>query len=462
MSTLRRCLTAAALAGLVSSAGAQTPRADPAARYTAPEEAAIGREAAEVIRAHLAAVPDEQVTTYVRDLGRRLASAIPPALTLTAFDHEVYVVNDDDLTSVALPGGPVFISRGMIGRAACEGELAGLIAHELSHVALRHGTSQVAAGERYQLGAITGRIVGEAFSGHAAGIVDRGAQFAATTYFLAYDRVHERHANLLAAQLLARTGYDPLALGVMLQSIALDTAHGGARWARHHPMPDAGGTGISRALAAELTVEEAAAPAPPSPAFSLTQVRLRNLPRGRQNGVAPHPRTAPPRDLGHGVPDPAGHVELAAAGDLVRLSIPANWRRLPVGNTVVFAPEGAYRTLLDAPLEATHGLQVGVARSPTGNVEADLRRLMGAFARDNPHFTWTPAFSQIRIGDRAAVATAASNVSPVTGEFELVVVSAAHLPDGSLLYAVGVAPQNEAGIYRHVFARAVESIEILE
>jgi Zn-dependent protease with chaperone function len=446
---------------LSGQASAQAP-VDGYIAYTVADEATLGREAAEVIRGHLATVTDESVTAYVRTLAERLMAAIPPALVQPEFDYGVGVLNDDQVTSVALPGGPIFISRGMIELATSEGELAGVIAHELGHMALGDAARQATAGERYQLGAITGRILGETFSEDAAGILDRGVQFPATAYFLTYHREHERHANALAAQVLAQSGYDPLALAVMMQSIALDARRGGARWARRHPAPASDRAGFLETLAGELAVGEAA-PAPPrSMAFALMQSRVRALPRGRHNGVAPHPRPAPPRTVGHGAPLPSGAFTPAPAGDRVRLAVPADWHRLPRGNTVVFAPEGTYDGAPDMPLAATHGVQVGVARSLTGNLQGDVRRLLGAFARGNAHFIWTLAFTEQRIGGRSGITTRASNVSPVTGAFEQVLVSAVHLPDDSLLYVIAVAPEDEAGVSRHVVARVLDSIEILD
>ena len=103
-----------------------------------------------------------------------------------------------------------------------------------------------------------------------------------------------------------------------------------------------------------------------------------------------------------------------------------------------------------------------MARSLTSDPRGDLQTLLTAFGRGNGYFTWTPAFQQVTLGGRPGVTTTASNVSPVTGQFEYVSVSAVHLRDGSLLYVVGVAPQDEAGVYRNAFTRVLESVEILE
>ncbi len=458
-------LAAAVLGGLLPAtpAAAQTAPTARSGAYTAADEAALGREAAAVIRGHLATVADGSVNVYVRDLARRLAAAIPPELVQREFDYSVAVLNDGDLTSVSLPGGPVFISRGMIELAPSEAALAGLIAHELSHVALRHATAQAMAGERYQLGAITGRLIGETFSDHAAGIFDRGMQFPATAYFLTYHAEHERQANLLTERIMARRGYDPYALTTMMQTIALEVLRGGARWMWRHPAPTGGGeAGYGQAPGGEPEIAGLAPPVPQSPALALIQLQVRAWPPGRQNAEAPHARPAPLGSLGRGVLVPSGESRSVPAGDLLRLSVPADWRRLSAGNTVVFAPEGAYLSSPDAPLAVTHGMQVGVSRSHTGDLQGDAQTLLASVGRGNAYFAWAPAFRKVTIAGRPGVATTASNVSPVTGEFEHVSVSAVHLPDGSLLWVVGVAPHHEDGVYTNAFTRVLASIQILD
>jgi len=75
---------------------------------------------------------------------------------------------------------------------------------------------------------------------------------------------------------------------------------------------------------------------------------------------------------------------------------------------------------------------------------------------------WTPAVQQVTIGGRLGLTTTVSHVSPVTRDFETVSVSAVHLEDGSLLYVIGVAPQDEAGIYRSAFNRVLRSIQLID
>src|SRR6185295_2218426 len=108
----------------------------------------------------------------------------------------------------ALPGGPVYVNRGMIEAARSEGEMAGVMAHELSHVALRHGTAQATKAQApgVQLGAIGGAILGSIIGGDVGGIVAQGSQLGVGAYLLKYSREYETQADVLGAQILARAG----------------------------------------------------------------------------------------------------------------------------------------------------------------------------------------------------------------------------------------------------------------
>src|SRR5438105_14913580 len=110
------------------------------------------------------------VDEYVAGIGQRLVAAIPPEFQHPEFHYTFEVVNQKEINAFALPGGPMFLNRGMIEAAKTEGEMAGVMAHEMSHVMLRHGTAQATKGQKFQIGAIAGQILG-AIGGGTAGRV---------------------------------------------------------------------------------------------------------------------------------------------------------------------------------------------------------------------------------------------------------------------------------------------------
>src|SRR4029453_4788464 len=133
----------------------------------------------------------------------------------------------------------MYVNRGMIEAARSEGEMAGVMAHEISHVALRHGTAQATKTQApgVQLGALGGAILGAIVGGNTGDILAQGTQLGLGAYLLKYSREYETQADLLGAQILARAGYDPMDLPRMFETIEKEGGSGGPEWLSSHPNP---------------------------------------------------------------------------------------------------------------------------------------------------------------------------------------------------------------------------------
>jgi len=168
-----RGVAAAAVAMLLWSGviGAQTVITAPANRYSAAEDVQIGRQAAEQVARQLPILDDRNVTSPIASVGRRLVDAIPPEFRHGEFRYSFDVINVREVNAFALPGGPMYINRGMIQAARNEGEMASVMAHELSHVALRHGSAQATKATKYEIGALAGAVIG----GHHVLAMSRGS-----------------------------------------------------------------------------------------------------------------------------------------------------------------------------------------------------------------------------------------------------------------------------------------------
>ena len=125
----------------------QTRIVAPKNKYSVAEDVKLGREAAAQAKKELPMLNDGRVDDYAERIGQRLAQAVPPEFQHPEFTYTFDVVNQKDINAFALPGGPMFLNRGMIEAAKTEGEVAGVMAHEMSHVALRHGTAQASSGQ---------------------------------------------------------------------------------------------------------------------------------------------------------------------------------------------------------------------------------------------------------------------------------------------------------------------------
>ena len=156
---------------------AQTVITPPDNKYSPAEDVKLGQEAAAQAEQQLPIMRDDAVTSYVEGIGRRLVAAIPSNLRHPEFRYSFKVVNVREINAFALPGGPMFVNRGMIEAAHTEGEVAGVMAHELSHVVLRHGTAQASKATKYEIGAIAGAIAGAIIGGNLGTVISEGTRF---------------------------------------------------------------------------------------------------------------------------------------------------------------------------------------------------------------------------------------------------------------------------------------------
>ena len=226
-------------AGLtVSASAAAQTRIDPDPnRFSPAQDVELGRRAAAEVRRELPLVRDRRAENYVGRIGERLVAAIPARLRQPQFRYTFQVVDRKDINAFALPGGPIFVNRGMLDAARNDGEVAGVIAHELSHVVLRHATAQATKGQKFQLGALAGQILGSLVGGRTGAVISQGSQIGIGTYFMKYSREYEREADLLGVQIMARAGYDPRDMANMFQTIARRGGNGGPEWLSDHPSP---------------------------------------------------------------------------------------------------------------------------------------------------------------------------------------------------------------------------------
>src|SRR6187402_505476 len=209
-----------------STLWAQTGIKLPKNRYTPEQDVELGREAAAEVRRQYPIIKDERITGYLRTLGDRLVTAAPADLKQPVYEYAFTPVNLKEINAFALPGGPMFVHRGMFDAAASEAEVAGVMAHELSHVLLRHGTANATKAQNpwLQLGQVAGALGGAIVGGAAGSAIGQASQFGLGTLLLRYSRDFEKQADLLGAQIMARAGYDPRSLAHMFETIAKQSA----------------------------------------------------------------------------------------------------------------------------------------------------------------------------------------------------------------------------------------------
>ncbi|HVZ23423.1 MAG TPA: M48 family metallopeptidase [Vicinamibacterales bacterium] len=254
--------------------GAPTQVIVPRNNYTPAQDVQLGQQAAEQVRKQLPILRDELLTSYVTSIGQRLVAVIPPDLQHPEFRYSFEVVNVKEINAFALPGGPMFVNRGMLAAAANEGEIAGVMAHELSHVILRHGTAQASKATPYQVGAIAGQVVGAIVGGQLGGLIAQGTQFGISTAFMRFSREFEKQADIEGAHLMARAGYDAQDMAMMFKTLEAQGGASAPDWLSDHPNPGDRFTYITQ----EAQALHVANPVRDTREFQAAQAHLKELP----------------------------------------------------------------------------------------------------------------------------------------------------------------------------------------
>lgn len=464
MRVLRYQVTVAAVLMSVSIASAQTKITAPKNKYTPAQDVQLGREAAGQVEQQLPLLRDDNVTSFVSDIGRRLVDSIPAELRHPEFNYSFKVVNVREINAFALPGGPMYVNRGMIEAAKTEGEVAGVVAHELSHVALRHGTAQATKATKYEIGTIAGAVIGAIVGGNVGNVIAQGTQFGLGTAFLRFSREYERQADIEGSQIMARAGYDPRDMANMFRTIEKQGGSGGPQWLSDHPNPGdryayitkeaqslrvEGGTRDTGAFQSAQARLKQMSPAP------TTEEATKNASRGRSTGGS-----APAGRISGNVERPSSRYSSYTEGNLFRISVPSNWRELPANNSVTFAPEGAYGAVNQQNV-FTHGVEAGVTRQEAHDLQTATNELVQSLAQANPRMSRGGGSERGTIGGLAALRTLLANQNDVTGRTERIEIYTTLLNDGTLFYLIGVAPDNEYGAYQQVFTRVASSIKFV-
>lgn len=178
------------------------------------DEIQLGRGAQQEVRKKVPALTDQTVVQYVSRVGRQLAARAGGP----RYPYSFSVANYRELNAFALPGGPVWIHRGILHAAANESQLAGVLAHEIAHIAQRHAADQitkqlVANGLLGLLGAVLGN------DGGGARTAQVGAQILANGYMLKFSRDDEREADRVGVQIMRRAGWDPRGMAEFMETL---------------------------------------------------------------------------------------------------------------------------------------------------------------------------------------------------------------------------------------------------
>jgi beta-barrel assembly-enhancing protease len=221
----RRLVVAGCICGASAAAGC-------APAVSTQQEVQLGADYAAQINRQLPLLNDQSTLNYVNQIGQQIAAIADPR----GIRYNFYVVNSDVVNAFAIPGGYVYVNRGLIERAENLSEFAGVLSHEIGHVAQRHSIEQLQRQQNANLGLTV--LYGVLLGRNPSGIEQAGIQLGGGAVFAGYTRDAEREADAVGVGYMVRSGYNPNGMVTFFQKL-LETQQSAPsrveQWFATHP-----------------------------------------------------------------------------------------------------------------------------------------------------------------------------------------------------------------------------------
>jgi Zn-dependent protease with chaperone function len=487
---MRKFLAALCVVGLLISGPslAQTTEKQPQPGFnlfSINQDVEIGRQSAIEAEKQFRLLNDRNSERLLTRMVQRLAAYAPGA----KYPYQIKAVNASEINAFALPGGPMYVNRGLLQAARNEAELAGVLAHEMSHVALRHGTHQASKAYLAQSGlGILGGLLGR--STGAAGVVNAVGGTGLNVLFLKFSRDAEYQADLVGAQVMAKAGYDPMAMASMFELLRATQGRDPSKveqFLSSHPSSVAREARI-RQQAATLSRGRTTVLG----GFDAMRNGLRSLPAAGAGQIVAQPNVSPGLDtLANGqivlrVDAPSSRfLRFEHATGFFTIDYPDNWNAYPSALAVALAPEGGVITRSDGRQVLLYGAIVnhyapfangedrwsaGMQRNyvpfedrsrPRTPLEDATDDLVSTILSSNPYLSAEAGAARAEPIDGApGFSVELSGRSPVTGDEERVTVHTRGLPDGHVIYALVTVPGRDYAAMQGTFARMLRALVV--
>jgi Zn-dependent protease with chaperone function len=454
--------------------------------FSVQQDVDLGRQSVAEVERQLPILNDSRTNTYLTRIITRLAAQAPG----TKFPYTIKAVNATDINAFALPGGPMYVHRGLITAARNEAELAGVLAHEMSHVVLRHGTEQASKAYLGQAGlSLLGGLLGKRGS-TSSEIINAVGGFGLNAAFLKFSRADEYEADALGAELMAKAGYDAVAMATMFAMLRSEQGRDPSRLERFfssHPPPADRETRI-RTLASSLGSGSLQVVG----GFSGIQSRLGGLQVATSTNQPTYNTSTgtvvrPGETVTVRVPAPSATFSRFTHGaGFFTVDYPNNWRAYQSGLAVSIAPEGGvvelstgqpnllYGVIVNhySPFEGaddrwTSSLQRNYTpfedrtRPPRAFLEDATDDLVRTLIKANTYLSSVSGSARSEVIDGAAGYSVLLNGrSPVTGEDERVTLYTRGLPDSHVIYMVCISPARDAAVMDQLCARMSRTLQV--
>ncbi len=428
--------------------------------FSVEQEVQVGREESAKVDRSMPLVTDPALNRYVQDIGARLAAKAPPP----KYPFEFKIINQKEINAFALPGGPIYINLGTIQAADNEAQLAGVMAHEMSHIIMRHSTHMASQQMLAQAPlSIIGGLLG---SGTGGQLAQMGINFLAGSVFLKYSRDAEKQADLVGAGIMHDAGYNPIAMVEFFRKLEQEGGASGPQFFSDHPNP---GNRVEY-VAAEVKTLPPANYQQNSPQFASVKQRVGGMrgltaqeiqqrqQQGAVQGGAQGGPVTPSNDV-----IPSGKFR-TLNHSAYSVSYPDNWQ--------VFGDQNSEVTIAPRSGISGNALAYGVIvsafqpeRSGDINLNDATQQLLNQLHQSNPELRRVGNTESYTINGMPARSVMLSGASPIVNRNNKPIRERDWLVtvqdrDGDILYFVFIAPQNDFGRLQPSYEQMLRSLKM--
>lgn len=436
------------------------------------QQIALGRKSVQQVYREMPVLPDSsKVTQYVQALGQKLAAQAPGY----HWPYNFHVVNVADINAFALPGGSIFVNLGTIRAASDEAQLAGVMAHEISHVVLEHSVCNLEKERRVGVLAGLGQIASGVILGDSAvgALAEKSIGLTAGLSFLRMSRGAEQQADLEGVGILYDAGYDPRAMPQFFEIVEAKYGKGGAQLLSDHPNPGNRTEYIDREISTFVPRTDYVTN---STQFAQIHKVVADMHTYTAQEVASGAwkRKDPNQTADTGVNQYDGGATpdtqidtgppqawLTFQGRGFTMLVPSNWRAVGNRDAAMVAPPGGIEPSAGGQAgNLVYGVLTSVYRPGQGVDSSEIfYALMAELTRENPGTKPGPV-SGINLGDVAALSAHTVNPSANGGRGEHDWIVGVPQGGGAMRYFVCVSPEPDFNAMRPTFEHIVNSIRL--
>jgi len=413
--------------------------------YSKQQDIELGKQAASKIREQYQQVQSPELQAYVRRIGERLART--PSASSSGFPFSFTLLNYKEVNAFALPGGPAFVFTGLLKASDNEAELAGVLAHEISHVVLRHGTQQASKANLIERPAL---IIGALNSLTSLGrLINVGLGLGLNGVFLKYSRKYESQADALGARIMSEAGYDPVELGRFFDKLEAEGGPGVPEFLSDHPSPE----NRVEAIKSEARILPHRVYTSDNREFDAVKVAVAKL---------PPPPDFRPKDIVVGIASVSGYDKLSTKQ--FSIEYPSNWHLHGDSESALLAVAPDEGIAIGAQGDPAIGYGTilsyffpDVGRSSLSDATNDLIQRL---CTEDPAMHRSGNQKRAEVDRQPALMTQLNSNSPFGGTETDMLVTVAR-PEG-LFHLIFVSPEREWEQAHLAFEHMVQSIHFVQ